>query len=132
MSRLAIAVAVFLASPALAGSPGGIWRTEANDEGNYLHVEITPCRTDAALWCGTIVSARNSAGKPIASAHIGRQMIAGMKPDGPDAWSGGTIWAPDDDETYSSNMRLKGNLLSVEGCVFGGLICRGQDWRRVK
>ncbi|MFC3118541.1 hypothetical protein ACFOHS_11125 [Jhaorihella thermophila] len=29
-------------------------------------------------------------------------------------------------------MRLNGGTLTVKGCVMGGLICRGQDWTRVK
>lgn len=63
----------------------------------------------------------------------GKLMIRDMEPDGTQSWDNGTIWAPDDDETYSSKMELTGtNFLTISGCVMAGLICRGQDWIRVK
>ena len=56
-------------------------------------------------------------------------MIFDMVADGENKWDDGEIWAPDSDETYSSNMELKGDVLRVEGCVL--FICRGQDWTQV-
>ena len=55
-----------------------------------------------------------------------------MTADGANAWEDGKIWKVDDDEVYNSEMELSGNVLTVSGCVLGGLICRSQDWPRVK
>lgn len=129
----------YLIALALAATPGlaqasdvfGVWQSEPNDEGAYIHVEVTPCAADADRVCGTIIDAFN--GDPARrDAVVGKVMINDMAKDGANEWDGGTIWAPDDDETYSSTMELNGDVLTVSGCVLGGLICRGQDWTRVK
>lgn len=127
--RLTLAAAALTLAPALAlaGDPTGLWKTEANDEGNYIHVRVAACGDKI---CGTIESAHQKDGTASSDyPHIGRQMITGMVADGDNAWDDGEIWAPDEDETYSSKMELKGNVLRVEGCVL--FICRGQDWQRV-
>lgn len=110
----------------LADGPRGIWQSEVSEDGRYLHVEIKDC---GAALCGTIVDAKS----PNRDRVLGKDMIKDMAPDGADAWSGGTIWAPDDDETYRAKMELLGpDRLKVSGCVALGLICRGQTWTRVK
>lgn len=125
-STLFAAVLAFAAAPALAGDPTGLWRTEPNDEGAYLVVEIKPC---ADKVCGEIVDAKDGAGVSDASyEHLGRSIIFDMEPDGENKWDNGEIWAPDEDKTYSSNMELRGDVLAVEGCVL--VFCRGQDWMR--
>ena len=126
---LAAAVASLALAPslALAGDPSGLWKTQPNDEGSYLHVRVAPC---GGKICGTIETAHTKNGESRSDyPHLGRQMITGMEPDGDNAWDGGEIWAPDEDKTYSSNMELNGNTLRVEGCVL--FICRGQDWAKV-
>lgn len=114
-----------LATPALSQDVFGVWRTETNDRGAYLHVDVQPCGQNV---CGKIVRNINGQRQEI----VGRMIIEGMRPDGPNAWDNGTIWKPDDDETYDAEMELQGSVLKVSGCVFGGLICRSQDWRRVR
>lgn len=131
MLRAALLLAL-LPLPVLAGDPAGIWATRPNDEGNRLEVTLATCPGAAGKICGTITKARNAAGEEVPSAFVGKAMILDMAPDGTDRWSGGTIWAPDDDETYASRMELNGDTLTVKGCIAAGLICRGQDWTRVK
>ncbi|MEM6489793.1 MAG: DUF2147 domain-containing protein [Pseudomonadota bacterium] len=112
-----------------ASSPIGTWQTQRSDEGRYLHIEITPCAAGSATLCGTIVGAFGGARPGL----VGRRMIWDMAPDGGDRWDDGRVWAPDDDDEYSAKMHLKdADTLELSGCVFGGLICRGQDWRRVE
>lgn len=48
------------------------------------------------------------------------------------AHGGGQVWAPDRNKTCAAKMTLAGDVLSVSGCVLGGLICRAQGWARVK
>ena len=118
------------AGGAAAQSADGLWRTEANDEGGYLVVEMGPCASDAGRTCGVIKRAVGADGENPDYAHLGREIVSGMAPDGPGKWDDGTIWAPDDDKTYSSSMELSGEVLRVEGCVL--FICRGRDWRRAE
>ena len=126
---LGLALAMSLATGALADQVAGKWKTEEGNEGGYLHVDIAPC---GASICGTIATAYDANGGVSADyEHLGKKLIWDMKADGGGSYSGGKIWAPDADKTYKSKMSLDGNRLTVKGCVAGGLICRGQTWKRV-
>jgi len=104
----------------------GTWQTESSEKG-YLHVAIEEC--DDAL-CGTIVNAYNLENEIIADyEHVGKKMVWNMKASGESSWKKGKIWDPSKDKTYKSKMSLKGDTLSVSGCVL--FVCRGQDWARV-
>ncbi len=111
------------AGAASAQSAEGLWRTEPGKTGAWLEVRIAPC---GEALCGT-VAAQHEAKTNL----VGRQLIEGMAPDGPGRWSGGTIWAPDEDKTYRSRMSLTGERLKVEGCVLV-VACRGQVWTRLE
>jgi len=132
MRATAVALALALsASPAMATDVFGVWQSQPSDTGAYIHVQIGQCSGNPGLVCGKIIDAFK--GDPNRRPQVvGRDIIQNMEPDGANAWSGGTIWAPDDDETYSSKMKLKGDVLEVSGCILAGLVCRGQDWTRLK
>ena len=129
MLRTALAAALIL-TPTLASAEilEGVYRTEANEEGAYLEVTFGACESDASLTCGTITRAMTPDGPGEDYEHLGRLIVENME-GGPTEWSDGTIWAPDDDETYRSNMELSGTTLAVEGCFL--FICRGQNWEAV-
>lgn len=123
---IAAALAV-IGGAALADPVEGTWQTRKDDNGNYGHVQIKPC---GPAFCGTLVKAFDSAGKEIASPNIGKRIVWDMVayPDG--LYDDGKIWSPDRDKTYNGEMTLKGNSLTVRGCVLG--ICRdGGTWKRV-
>ncbi|MEL7277431.1 MAG: DUF2147 domain-containing protein [Pseudomonadota bacterium] len=126
-----IAAALLVLGPAIAHAADveGTWATETNEDGNYLEVTVHPCPSDGAKMCGTIDRAMGPSGPQPGYEHEGRQMISDMEPNGANRYANGKIWAPDTDKTYSSNMQLNGNVLTVKGCVL--FICRGQDWSRV-
>lgn len=132
MKHLILAAAVVLGagSAAMAEPVAGTWKTEPGDTGGYLHVAVAPC---GGAVCGTILTAFDANGVESGDyEHKGKKMLWDMEADGGGSYSGGKIWAPDADKTYSSKMSLSGNTLTVKGCVAGGLICRGQDWVRVQ
>jgi uncharacterized protein (DUF2147 family) len=131
---------VTLATPALAqagGEVGGVWQTQAGD----ANVRVSKC---GAHLCGVIVSLRDKidprTGQPpiddknpdpklATRSMIGVHLFFGMKPTGPNAWSG-QIYNADDGKYYVSNVSLAGpGTLKVEGCV--GAICGGENWTRV-
>ena len=125
---LAAAVAV-LGTAAFAADPvEGTWKTKPDDNGNFGHVQIKPC---GAAFCGTLVRAYDGAGKQIESPNVGRKIVWDMVAYGDGFYDDGKIYSPDRDKTYNSEMQLKGNSLTVKGCVLG--ICRdGGTWSRVK
>ena len=122
------AALVLLAGPALANDVFGVWQSQKNDEGKYLHIKIHACEKDANKVCGTIIQALGGADPKV----VGKPIIWDMVADGANEWDDGKIWKADDDEVYDSEMELQGNVLKVSGCVLGGIICRSQDWPRVK
>lgn len=125
-SGCALALAGLLATtPALAEGVYGVWKTESNRDGAYLHVEIGDC---GDKLCGTITKTVNSENQEI----VGRKIIEEMNADGPNKWDDGTIWKPDTDEVYDSEMTLEGQVLKVSGCVLAGMVCKSQDWTRVE
>lgn len=127
---LSAALGLGLAGMAAADPVAGIWKTAEGEEGGYLHVGIAPC---GSAICGTINTAFDANGNMSPDyEHLGKQIIWDMTADGGGSYSGGKIWAPDSNKTYSSKMSLNGDTLTVKGCVAGGLICRGQDWTRFK
>jgi uncharacterized protein (DUF2147 family) len=60
------------------------------------------------------------------------QIVLGMKPSGPNVWSG-DVYNTQDGRTYSGSFTLiSDNAAALKGCVLGGLICKSQTWTRVK
>ena len=125
----AILAALLLAAPALADPAEGLWRTGANDEGSFAHVRIAPC---GAALCGQMVASFDGAGRPIDGPDADPVIVRGMQPSGDGRYGGGTITDPQAGRTYRARMALAGDVLRVSGCVAGGLICRSQDWARLR
>lgn len=122
------AVMAVLGTAGFADPVEGVWKTRADDDGNFGHVEITPC---GPAFCGVLVKAFDSTGNERASDNIGRQIVWDMVayPDG--LYDDGKIYAPDRDKEYNGDMTLSGDRLAVRGCVLG--ICRdGGVWTRVE
>jgi uncharacterized protein (DUF2147 family) len=127
------------ALPAHAADPTGIWLTE--DDG--AHVRIYNCGQDL---CGTLLSLKEpndpETGKPKldkfnqdaskrARPIVGVELMSGLKPNGtPDQWEG-SLYNPEDGNTYKGILTLQGLLnLKLQGCVLGGLICKSEIWKR--
>lgn len=130
MKKLILAAVLSLsAGAAFAADPvEGTWKTKPDDNGNFGYVQIKPC---GAAFCGTLIKAFDGTGKETDSPNVGKKIIWDMVAYGEGLYDDGQIWAPDRDKTYNSDMSLKGNSLSVRGCVLG--ICRdGGTWTRVK
>ncbi len=129
MKAFAFAIGlVFAAGAAFADPVEGVWQTKKDDNGNFGYVEVKPC---GPAFCGVLIKAFDSAGAPADSPNIGRKIIWDMVPYADGLYDDGQIYSPDRDKTYNSDMTLKGDKLSVRGCVLG--ICRdGGTWSRVK
>jgi uncharacterized protein (DUF2147 family) len=134
---IATLAALLAAAPAKAGGgPDGIWLTQAGD----AKVRVSRCGSGI---CGVVVWLKDpidpATGKPQADDKnpnpaltrrpiIGLSLFLGMRPVGPNKWSG-RIYNADDGKTYASNISVAGpSALRVEGCV--GTFCGGEDWAR--
>jgi uncharacterized protein (DUF2147 family) len=136
---IAILTMLFAAAPANAqagGDPNGIWLTQAGD----AKVRVSKC---GGGICGVVVWLRDpidsATGKPQVDDKnhnpslarrpmIGLPLFSGMRPTGPNAWSG-EIYNADDGNTYASNVSVTGpDTLKVEGCM--GALCGGENWSR--
>jgi len=133
---MAAAAAWAVAGSALAADVTGTWLTPS-DSGQ---VRIEPC---GASVCGTLLTgARIKANPALTDAKNkntalrsrtlkGLPMLQGFKGAG-GAWSGGTIYNPEDGNTYKATLRLTSpDTLQVKGCVVTPL-CKTQVWKRLK
>ena len=127
MKKLLAALAMVIATPAMAADPlEGLWQTEP-DDGAYAYVQIEPC---GAALCGTMVRTFNSDGE-YKSENLGRQLVIDMMPAGNGRYKG-KVWRPSNDKIYIGRINLSGDGLKMKGCVAGGLLCASQSWARVK
>jgi len=127
------ALALMLAAPqAVAAEANGIWARP----GGSSRIQIAPC---GGALCGTLVwlrEPRKDTNNPDPAKRsrplLGSQTVFGMVADGGGRWKG-KVYNAEDGKTYSGVMTLVGNTgLKLEGCVLGGLICKGETWQRVK
>jgi uncharacterized protein (DUF2147 family) len=128
---LAAFATALLPALALAAEPTGEWRV-AN---GLAVIRIDDC--DGALWGivaweqqpGTDQHNPNPAerNRPTLGLHILRD----MRPTKPGLWQG-EVYDAENGKTYNSRISLTApDVLRIEGCVFGGLICGGENWTRV-
>lgn len=123
-----------------ADSVKGTWLTE----GGKSHVRIDDC---GDKLCGEIVWLKeplDDAGEPKTDNNnpdkslqdrpiLGLPLLQGFSNgDEPNVWEGGTIYNPEDGDTYKSIMTLlSANELKVRGYVGISLFGKSQVWTRV-
>ena len=125
MKRLLAAVCLSgMASAEWAADPvEGTWESPVNGGGASIQVEIAPC---GGNFCGTITKVTGG------DQEIkGERMLWDMASKGGGTYSGGKVWAPDDDKTYRGKLELDGDKLKISGCVLGGAVCRGEVFSRI-
>jgi uncharacterized protein (DUF2147 family) len=120
------------------GEVSGTWLTQAGD----AKVRVSRC---GGGICGVVVWLRDpinpATGKPQVDDKnpnpalarrpmIGLPLFMGMRPSGPNRWSG-QIYNADDGNSYASTVSVAGpDALRVEGCV--GMLCGGETWTRAE
>jgi uncharacterized protein (DUF2147 family) len=128
-----------MALPACAADLTGVWLTEDGE----ARVRIYNCGQDL---CGTVLSLKEpnepQTSKPKLDKFnqdtskrtrpiVGIELISGLKPNGtPDQWEG-SLYNPQDGNTYKGILTAQGLLnMKLQGCVLGGLICKSEIWKR--
>jgi len=128
-----------IARPALAASPLGTWYTADKDS----QVRIANC---GGAICGTLVWLKvpndPATGRPKLDKHnadatkqtrplLGAAIVLGMRPSGPNVWSG-NVYNASDGKTYTGAFTLTGdNTAELKGCVMA-ILCKSQTWTRAK
>ena len=133
---IAAAALAALASPAFASDVTGLWATPTNGG----QVEIGRCGNSL---CGKLVTSQHIKEDPSLkdirnkdAAQRGRtlknlQMLYDFT-GGPNKWTGGKVYNPDDGGTYSGTIEmLSDNQLKLKGCIVAPL-CKTQVWNRVR
>mgnify|MGYP001768024005 CR=1 FL=1 len=143
MHKLKITAAILfglaaLPGPALASEAVGVWKM-ANGK---VTVRVSPC---GGNLCGTVVALkkpRDDKGRPRLDKEnpdpalrkrpvIGLTILSNMKLRGNGYWVG-TIYNPDDGNTYSSQMELQGpDTMKVNGCV-AAVFCKSMKFVRIE
>jgi uncharacterized protein (DUF2147 family) len=113
-------------------SPVGEWLVEDGE----ASIRIEECGNNL---CGVVSGAKNwnetdsknpnpeLRNRPI----IGMPILLDMRPAKSNRWEG-RAYNSKNGQTYTANMSLNNSQsLRVEGCVFGGFLCGGQNWTRV-
>lgn len=136
VTALALGLAA-MTGQALAESPTGTWRMS----NGKVTVRVTPC---GGGLCGRVVALKkphDDKGRPRLDKEnpnpalrqrpvVGLTILSNMRPDGHGTWSG-TIYNPDDGNTYSSSLQLIGpTTMKVNGCV-AGVLCKSLKFVRV-
>lgn len=107
---VAVAATFLMTGLALADDINGNWKTQSG--------------ATAAITGGGPFSITLKSGK-----HAGKR-IGTFSAAGGGSYTG-KITDPDNDKTYTGKASLKGNTLTMKGCVLGGLVCRSQTWSRL-
>jgi len=136
IAAAALAGALTLAGPALASPLDGLWRTP--DENAV--VQIYDCGTSV---CGKLIDsdkikanpnvADDKSHTPALRARLlkGLVLLNGFT-GGPTEWKEGSVYNPNDGDTYHGSMRLVDpDTLKLTGCIIVPL-CKTEVWKRVK
>jgi uncharacterized protein (DUF2147 family) len=118
ITRIALAAALVAAgaTAAAAASPNGTWTRPSTG----TKVEFYDC---GGKLCGKIVSAKDK-------ATVGKVIVNGAAKTGDNVWKG-SLLNTEDGQTYSGVITLEGpKALKLEGCVLGGVVCKGETWIR--
>jgi uncharacterized protein (DUF2147 family) len=126
---LALLIASLVAAPAIAqASVEGRWTNPKRS----IVIQVARCGN---AWCATVVAAsakaKANARKGGTPNLIGTRILTGARPIGKGVYKGRgfipkrNIYAP-------ATIRQRGpNVMEVEGCALGGLLCKEQRWTRV-
>jgi uncharacterized protein (DUF2147 family) len=99
-------------------------------------IRITNC---GDALCGTIASTQTPGideHNPDPSLRkrsiVGVQILLAMRPNDQGRWKG-EIYNPENGRTYLGFISLTSDdVLRIDGCVLGGLLCGGENWTRAR
>ena len=121
-----LGLALGAATAAQASVLDGVWRSPDDDDGSYLTVRVQPCQGAPEDRCAVVTGAYRGAKEEA----VGREVMhVERRPDG--TWEG-EVLQPLKGHVYDSRIRpVSRDVMEVDGCIIGGLLCRTQRWTRL-
>lgn len=129
-SKLILAAFLLSAAPALASAQAieGQWT-------NYKKNVIVQVERCGGAYCGRVVQAsakaQEKARKGGTPRLIGTQILTGLKPTGDGQFRGRAFVPKRNIHATATVRQLNDNVMQVQGCVLGGLLCDNEKWTRV-
>jgi len=124
----AIAAVMLAASPASAQELEGRWT-------NYKRSVVVAVERCGAAYCGTVVQAsdkaKEKARKGGTASLVGTQILTGLKPIGGGRFRGKAFVPKRNVHATATVRQLGDDVMQVQGCVLGGLLCDNEKWTRV-
>ena len=125
-------MAILTASAAGAASAAPIEGHWANPKESVV-VNVAPCGN---AYCGTVIrasaKAQDDAEEGGTDRLIGTRLMNGFTADGRGGYRG-RIFLPKRNMHAGGTIRMLGpNQMVVKGCAFAGMLCRDQNWHRVR
>jgi uncharacterized protein (DUF2147 family) len=134
-----VLTAAMLAAGLIAATPSHSLAADA--KGDWVRpngaskIRISSC---GGSLCGKLIwlrEPRSDTQNPDASKRerplVGVQIVQSMKPTAKENQWKGKVYNAEDGKTYTGFIELtSSNKLKLEGCVMGGLICKGETWTR--
>lgn len=131
-------LAAWTTSIAMAGSATGSWTTIDDKTGTKR--AVVKIADDGKTLNGTIIKVFSQPGDKGICTNcpgafkdkrvVGLEFLWGLKPEGTNEWSGGSILDPKTGKIYKAKITLKGNKLYVRGYMGVSLLGRTQVWVR--
>ena len=123
-----IASLVLAAAPASAQALEGQW---TNYKKNVV-VQVERCGT---AYCGRVVRASEKAKAKAAKGGtpnlIGTQILTGLVPAGTGKFRGRAFVPKRNIHATATVRQVSDDVMQVQGCVWGGLLCDSEKWTRV-
>lgn len=124
------AASLLLAAPAAASAQAieGQWT-------NYKRNVVVQVERCGAAYCGRVVQAsakaQEKARKGGTPRLVGTQILTGLKPIGDGKFRGRAFVPKRNIHATATVRQLNDNVMQVQGCVLGGLLCDNEKWTRV-
>lgn len=127
----AVTAAALLGAPAASFAAAPLEGRWANPKRSVV-VQVEQCGN---AYCGTVIrasdKAKANARKGGTQNLVGTRILSGLKPAGNNRYKG-KVFVPKRNIFAAATVRQVGaNVMEVEGCVVGGLLCDEQRWIRV-
>ena len=123
-----IASLVLATAPASAQALEGQW---TNYKKNVV-VQVERCGT---AYCGRVVKASEKAKAKAAKGGtpnlIGTQILTGLVPTGTGKFRGRAFVPKRNIHATATVRQVSDDVMQVQGCVLGGLLCDSERWTRV-
>jgi uncharacterized protein (DUF2147 family) len=123
-----IASLVLAAGPASAQALEGQW---TNYKRNVV-VQVERCGT---AYCGRVVQASDKAKAKARKGGtpnlIGTQILTGLIPTGQGKFRGRAFVPKRNIHATATVRQVSDDVMQVQGCVFGGLLCDSERWTRI-